>query len=509
MDGGGKTVEKEQVKEIAVNVHGWCLDEPFPNHEPFELITARATKTSVNMKGLLAKHTDEVLRGEFFRVVDSDFEFSEQERAEPEGDAYRRYRVIGYMFPLLPDNITGRCPPWQKQAGAKGTQKPAAENLLEWKNFDDQPQSPPVIVVSPVFDEPPSVVQYFGLVKPKDGVCETVIVTSAEVFFRYEYRDGSTSKKGRDKAWPAKVARACGTSGLPLLLSRDQTLRLRPKKFGGSSGKLTVRPELSLMNELRVDVAALRISPEEHIRNRIVKTLQRLESDLEFAPLMTNAGLHGFIQATEFDEESAQNAVEDARGLWGPIEGMDTRTLQKLRSCLVAADPDHFDYRDLYALFAQGCFEIKQAEANGEEIDEKELGCRVLGIAHRCTPPTLESPSAILAENEKELVVFVEALLARLQDMLKGWDVYGNTMADACGSQVTDDGDPLAIWARYGDARDTDSARVAMQEIGRALARATHRGMTEGIIEPLRVCVGLLESVLKEVRKAAAAKDDE
>jgi hypothetical protein len=38
-----------------------------------------------------AKHTDEVLRGEFFRVVDSDFEFSEQERAEPEGDAYRRY----------------------------------------------------------------------------------------------------------------------------------------------------------------------------------------------------------------------------------------------------------------------------------------------------------------------------------------------------------------------------------------------------------------------------------
>jgi hypothetical protein len=73
--------------------------------------------------------------------------------------------------------------------------------------------------------------------------------------------------------------------------------------------------------------------------------------------------------------------------------------------------------------------------------------------------------------------------------MVCGWDVYGDTMADACGSQITNDGDPLAIWARYRDARDTDSARVAIQEVGRALARATHRGMADGIIEPLRVCV--------------------
>ncbi len=79
------------------------------------MLTANLPRLLTDIKNKLAKQKDEVLSGNFFRVVDKeDFEFSTRELAEPENEAYRSYRVVGYMFPGLPTDITNKCPPWQK-----------------------------------------------------------------------------------------------------------------------------------------------------------------------------------------------------------------------------------------------------------------------------------------------------------------------------------------------------------------------------------------------------------
>lgn len=209
----------------------------------------------------------------------------------------------------------------------------------------------------------------------------------------------------------------------------------------------------------------------------------------------------------DFGSEDVYKEVEEATATWGMIDGLTREKVLTLRECLVAAMETgdvSVAYRDLYGFLAEGCFQLDEAvKAGHEDIDKQLFGSRVLATIHRAMPPIHRSPTVIPAEDEHKLVVFLEALVENFKEMLRVWGDYSQRMADSFGDKITPDAGPAAIWARYAETWDVDSARLCLHEIGRYVAGAIIRGMTGAIIEPLENRVGLLEQVLDELRKAS------
>lgn len=246
--------QKAQAKEIVVNTRGWVLKEPFPDHKLFEKITA-ISWSSTNLKAGIKKQRSKNPADPVFRPETPDFRITDREKADPRNENETRYRIVGYTFPELPVEYSNKVPEWSKKAGGMGMELPADGNIIPWGNFEGSTESPPVIVVSPMFDQAPEQTRYVALICPKDGLCHPYSVRVGEVFFRAEYRDGSTSNRERDINWAARVATACGSLVSPNAVDQPGKARISKKATGGA--KLQVPPIQSLINELTSHVAAL------------------------------------------------------------------------------------------------------------------------------------------------------------------------------------------------------------------------------------------------------------
>ena len=132
-------------------------------------------------------------------------------------------------------------------------------------------------------------------------------------------------------------------------------------------------------------------------------------------------------------------------------------------------------------------------------MNKRDLAIDIPKTVHRLQPRNLKSPIVVSAENENRLVAFIETMHKHLNNMLEYYEEYMDRLKNAFGPKVTQLGTIEELWARYA-ARDTDSARLLLGEIGRYTVDRLGEGMGSKIVEPLRKRVDIWGAVVKSPR---------
>lgn len=138
-----------------------------------------------------------------------------------------------------------------------GEETPSAQHLIDWRACRT-----PVLVVTPVKVNTGTSVRLFGLVLPRSGLCQPVLLQHARIFYRWEFRASAGSRADqRNKNWnqivinkaleldpgsrygtqvaalPALEIVDQGQWGSDIYVKReyDQEMDLRPENFAASS----------------------------------------------------------------------------------------------------------------------------------------------------------------------------------------------------------------------------------------------------------------------------------
>lgn len=113
-----------------------------------------------------------------------------------------QYLIVGYTLqeedPIFLHNQTFSRYSENELVGEK---QPKNEHIINWEDCRT-----PILVVSPIKQNTGTSVRHFGLVKPKDGLCQPVLLTHERIFYRWEFRASAGAKPAqRNKNWNSLV----------------------------------------------------------------------------------------------------------------------------------------------------------------------------------------------------------------------------------------------------------------------------------------------------------------
>lgn len=145
------------------------------------------------IRELQAAHQDDIYRNDLTytaRELDSNL---------PNVDSsVSRYLIIGYTFreddPIYMNNRTFAR---YSENELVGETRPSEQHVIRWARCKT-----PILVVTPIKENTGTSIRLFGLVMPRSGLCQPVLLTHERIFYRWEYRASAGARSNqRNKNW--------------------------------------------------------------------------------------------------------------------------------------------------------------------------------------------------------------------------------------------------------------------------------------------------------------------
>ncbi|KAJ9652962.1 hypothetical protein H2198_007830 [Neophaeococcomyces mojaviensis] len=187
-----------QLAELAFNIHGWALEDGMAGRSTFEVINAyNATMVKggfeAKIKELQEQHTGDIYRDDLAytaRELDKNLA-----NTDP---SVSRYLVVGYTLreddPIYFNNRTFAR---YSENELVGEARPAEQHVIHWNECVT-----PILVVTPVKENTGTSIRLFGLIMPRSGLCQPVLITHERIFYRWEFRASAGARPAqRNKNW--------------------------------------------------------------------------------------------------------------------------------------------------------------------------------------------------------------------------------------------------------------------------------------------------------------------
>lgn len=226
------------------------------------------------------------------------------------------------------------------------------------------------------------------------------------------------------------------------------------------------------------------------------QVMERTNADIPYNPHRSNKGLRAFIEnnAADFTDELASALVKEVKVLWPDVELLSEKRVMKLKS-LLGANNAHIKVFQLKGLLAEGLHALNQHDDGDNIVDEaafvQDITARldrVLGKEAQAKPSA--SNFIIDAESQDALLA---SFLAKVKSILARYDSFSEKLNGQFGDHVLEGAGPADFWAKYAEAPDTDSARLAFFQVAKFVVAEYGHSLSAGIIEPLRDMVAIME----------------
>jgi len=187
-----------QLAEFAFNIHGWALEDGMTSRSTFEVINAyNATMVKggfeAKIKELQEQHTGDIYR--------HDLAYTPRElddKLANKDPSVSRYLVVGYTFreddPIYYHNRTFAR---YSENELVGETCPGEQHVIHWNQCKT-----PILVVTPIKENTGTSIRLFGLIMPRSGLCQPVLITHERIFYRWEFRASAGARAAqRNKNW--------------------------------------------------------------------------------------------------------------------------------------------------------------------------------------------------------------------------------------------------------------------------------------------------------------------
>ena len=187
-----------QIADLAFNIHGWALEDGMINRAAFEVINAyKATMIKGGFEAKIRELQGTGIGG----VYRQDHIYTRREldvNLANDDPSVAQYLVIGYTLqeddPLYQENKTFVR---YSENELVGETRAAPEHTIGWDEV-----YPPLLVVTPIKENIGTSIRLFGLIMPRSGLCQPVLLTHERIFYRWEFRASAGARPAqRNKNW--------------------------------------------------------------------------------------------------------------------------------------------------------------------------------------------------------------------------------------------------------------------------------------------------------------------
>ncbi|KAH0544485.1 hypothetical protein FGG08_001383 [Glutinoglossum americanum] len=287
----------------------------------------------------------------------------------------------------------------------------------------------------------------YVLVEPIDGLCKGYIRSADEVFYFAEFRDDTlTSIKDRRRKWKEIIRDAVRPNSKPEIKSL--------KTY--DTTKIDVPWNLSYANEVQSLVSNYAIEQEPWILKALLELLKRVDHDISYRPSIKNFYLHKLISIKkEFDEGDAKNVIQECLTLWPDLKEL------KLEAGDILSLANGFregkialEYRLIRGVLVDWKRRCEESSTGFENLAEAVRSTRnhVLLQIGDILPPNLSIKS-------DPFTSFIKSEADYLRSLSNYSKRYIEALKDSQGNQTVSLDLP-AIWAKFKDTPDVDSARL-------------------------------------------------
>jgi hypothetical protein len=335
--GAGVSEPPTQIADLAFNIRGRALEDGLRERRENEVINAYSPVAVIFTTAVksLSKAEEEVWR--------ESLAFTPRELGGIEA-GLRSYLVVGYAL---------REPPPSTLTASKESkeQRPVGvvcpDSVIAWA------ESNVIYVVSEILQAPNQGVQLWALLKPNHGVCTPYQIGQDAVFYRWEFRDASTSIKARGVNWNRLVTNQAVRPGFGSRLPGAKQERYARAR---DTTRLIVEPQQSLTNECSMLILAFRKNKDKWFLTELQDVLTEVEGDLRYRSPPTNRALRLFVEGEEeLSAEVASDFVDEMQGQWPEVEDVAVDRVIRLKQGMIQSGI-RFEYRLLRGFVAEAMY---------------------------------------------------------------------------------------------------------------------------------------------------------
>ena len=471
----GKTPVRDQIQHQAFNLAGKAMEDKSGDRDQHQVIIARAITTK-NWSDVIKKDAAEQT---VFRV-DMEFTLREQEvNVTPVGT--QQFLVVGYAKAYLDKKYRTQDKGITKQVvGIYESQDP-----LPWK--DDQ--NPTCYAVTPILDNVPDQLKYYVLLEPANELCTPYVLSKEDIFYRFEYRDTEPNIRKRASSWRDKIAQHSVRVGMQKAPSTKQETFKRALNVG----KVIVEANEDAGNEMKMRALAFKKNHDVWLLKEMKKLLERLDVNLAYRPHRSNKGLRSFVDkdSVDFTTEDAAQVVLEVGDLWPDVQNMTTERVQVLKR-LMHENKAPFKNFQLKGLLSEGMYRLAREEDINSIMDESEFVQALSDNLDRVLGKEAQPKAAASVMDEDSEAALLSALKAKLKSILTCYYSFSDQLNAQFGDHVLEGAGPTDFWAKYAEAPDTDSARLAFNQTAKFLVAEFTHVLSEGMVKPIHDMVKVL-----------------
>jgi hypothetical protein len=307
---------KPQLKGYAFTVSGHALVDGMVGRSENEVILAYPPQNLTLVKALDKMKEAGLKDSEIYQNTNS---YTEREILREETGT-RRYGVVGYALrDRLQDEkikLKDKNAPKQMPVGDH-----LADNIYAWDG-----DNPPILVVAEIVEEEPNGTTLHALLRPDRGLCTPYVIKQDLVFYRHEFRDGTTDKKVRGPNWNRLVL----VQTVRANSSNVDTAKQTKFKRARDSNKIILSPHLSLANEVLCLARGFQKTKKSWFLTEMQLVLKEVDNDLNYAPIQKD--LRNFIDSEEeFDKEEAEDFIDRFSERWPEVQDLTVPRIMTLR----------------------------------------------------------------------------------------------------------------------------------------------------------------------------------
>lgn len=450
-----------QIKHLAFNTHGHAMNDPIVNRNVNEVILCFSTKSTLPINNAITK-----LENEKKTVYRDDLTYTERELG-PLQPGLAKFLVVGYALRDNPKKYITAAPEHQKQRGT-GFEIP--------KSIITCGEQPPLLVVAEILQSQVEGVQLWALLCPQNGICSVYQIAQNRVFYRFEFRDGTTAIKERGTNWNRLVEAMSVRPGEGGLSAKQERLRK-----ARDTSRVVLEPAQSFVSEMLCLLKAFKGSGDIWHLHELQKVLTAADDDINLRPLPRNEGLRKFVEdSSEFNESNAEMVVAEVAELWPEVENMTVDSVMMLKKGLQTGVGTFLAYRLVRGFLAEGSYRI----TIGDTVDTKMV-CNIIGTLKRVTPE-----STLPISTDQDNLLF-SVILAKLKEIQAAGEKFDVELENICGDATMFDG-PHDAWESYNSSPDTDHAKLAFFGVIRYVIKAI-KGKIDGTDKMIAELIDVLE----------------
>ena len=411
-----------QLADLAFNIHGWALQDGMTWRNTFEVINAyRATMVKGGFEAKIQELHEEN-QGVVYR---EDLRYTPREldpnlaNTDP---SVSQYLIIGYTLqeddPIFLNNKTFAR---YSENELVGETRPQPQNLIMWSYART-----PILVVTPVKENTGTSVRLFGLIMPRSGLCQPVLITHERIFYRWEFRASAGARpaqrnknwnqvvidKARDLTPPDSldppgdgnfdsplVKRRRSSAGEPvikleeepswddmpqagldhsevfeLVVSLDDMFEALTDRYNSmmippEGPNVMTRIKVILTPESRGIINAIRTSKSSRINQEVHASFVSVSIGHKIPSAELSQGLlHFTIPGTTFGESEAEMVVKEIQELWPKLAHLaDITTVLRLKVTMSDADMGvGFEAMKHFFMLALTCIKLNPNMTDGE-----------------------------------------------------------------------------------------------------------------------------------------------